>query len=309
MNDVFNMAASRGPSAILLFSLSSNHCNYTGGGAPSFDFVYSMIGADSSAMLLSKLQSTTISSNLQPVNNLQASISNMTNDILNHFNTGNGTDNGNGGAFGPVPTTQVAMIILYSITGVITALFLIIIITGAIRAHRHPERYGPRNAILGRPRQSRAKGIARAVLETLPIKKFGEKDDKANTDVELATDTSHAETTEAGASTAAPAVAERRGSSDSIHEVQEPAGGSSSEEGTGKAAAVAGSSAEKSAVEGPEIAHEGHGEDKDEGLSCSICTEDFVKGEDIRVLPCDHKFHPECVDPWLLNVSGTCPLW
>jgi hypothetical protein len=43
-------------------------------------------------------------------------------------------------------------------------------------------------------------------------------------------------------------------------------------------------------------------------LGCTICTEDFEKGQDIRVLPCDHKFHPECVDPWLLNVSGTCPL-
>lgn len=45
------------------------------------------------------------------------------------------------------------------------------------------------------------------------------------------------------------------------------------------------------------------------GLACSVCTDDFVKGQDIRVLPCKHKFHPECIDPWLLNVSGTCPLW
>ena len=47
----------------------------------------------------------------------------------------------------------------------------------------------------------------------------------------------------------------------------------------------------------------------DNGLACSVCVEDFVKGQDIRVLPCQHKFHPECIDPWLLNVSGTCPLW
>lgn len=46
----------------------------------------------------------------------------------------------------------------------------------------------------------------------------------------------------------------------------------------------------------------------EENQGCSICTEDFQVGEDQRVLPCDHRFHPACIDPWLLNVSGTCPL-
>lgn len=44
-------------------------------------------------------------------------------------------------------------------------------------------------------------------------------------------------------------------------------------------------------------------------FSCPICTDDFVKGQDLRVLPCNHQFHPDCIDPWLVNVSGTCPLW
>ena len=48
---------------------------------------------------------------------------------------------------------------------------------------------------------------------------------------------------------------------------------------------------------------------RDEELSCSICTEDFTTGEEVRVLPCQHKYHPACIDPWLLNMSGTCPLW
>ena len=48
---------------------------------------------------------------------------------------------------------------------------------------------------------------------------------------------------------------------------------------------------------------------RDGDRGCSICTEDFTTGEDVRVLPCQHKFHPNCIDPWLLNVSGTCPLW
>ena len=78
------------------------------------------------------------------------------------------------------------MIILYSITGIITALFLGIIITGAVRAHRHPERYGPRR-VAGRIRQSRARGIARAMLETIPIVKFG--DESPGDGVDAANDT------------------------------------------------------------------------------------------------------------------------
>ncbi len=60
----------------------------------------------------------------------------------------------------------------------------------------------------------------------------------------------------------------------------------------------------KSSMGGDESAHTG-----DENLGCSICTDDFLVGEDVRVLPCSHKFHPACIDPWLINVSGTCPLW
>lgn len=42
---------------------------------------------------------------------------------------------------------------------------------------------------------------------------------------------------------------------------------------------------------------------------CSICTEDFVDGDDIRRLPCDHIFHQRCIDPWLTGFAVTCPLW
>jgi len=44
-------------------------------------------------------------------------------------------------------------------------------------------------------------------------------------------------------------------------------------------------------------------------ISCSICTDDFIKAQELRVLPCNHQFHAECIDPWLLNFSSTCPLW
>ncbi|ODV92014.1 hypothetical protein CANCADRAFT_55758 [Tortispora caseinolytica NRRL Y-17796] len=41
---------------------------------------------------------------------------------------------------------------------------------------------------------------------------------------------------------------------------------------------------------------------------CPICFEAFSEGEKLRVLPCSHKYHSECVDPWLLNRSTQCPL-
>ena len=209
-------------------------------------------------------------------------------------NTVNGSSGGSdtNNILGKSPTTAVAMIILYSITGIITALFLAIIVVGAIRAHRHPERYGPRR-VIGRPRQSRARGIARAMLETLPIVKFGDlEEDKGperGGDVELANtagphstavDPEHPENTRDHLTTS-----------------------------TSDAAAAAGPDFVKTeAASGS--AHNKDGQDAtNNGLACSVCTDDFLKGQDIRVLPCKHKFHPECIDPWLLNVSGTCPLW
>lgn len=209
---------------------------------------------------------------------------------------------------GPSPSTAVAMIILYSITGIITALFLVIIITGAIRAHRHPERYGPRD-VLGRPRQSRARGLGRAILDTIPIVKFGEKEPAKPTDVELGSaaepgDHGPADTgVETAPATAGPEATDSAvNTAANVTETARDTTGTAADEhqeGIAPAQALA-----VGAASGTD-----NNTSHDENLGCSICTEDFEKGQDLRVLPCNHKFHPECVDPWLLNVSGTCPLW
>ena len=208
----------------------------------------------------------------------------------------NGTNNGGsgGGSLGKSPTTAVAMIILYSITGIITALFLIIIVVGAIRAHRHPERYGTRR-VIGRVRQGRAKGLARAMLETLPIVKFGDDEEEASKPVEQGRDVELANLpedapagtvhNEDGASTSNTNALAENGPD--LVTTEAAAGSTHLTEGAAASA----------------------GDNTDNGLACSVCTDDFIKGQDIRVLPCKHKFHPECIDPWLLNVSGTCPLW
>ncbi|EXJ85666.1 hypothetical protein A1O1_06032 [Capronia coronata CBS 617.96] len=43
--------------------------------------------------------------------------------------------------------------------------------------------------------------------------------------------------------------------------------------------------------------------------TCPICLDDFVSGETtVRELPCNHIFHPECIDPFLRNNSSLCPM-
>ena len=44
--------------------------------------------------------------------------------------------------------------------------------------------------------------------------------------------------------------------------------------------------------------------------TCPICIVDFEDGDDVRVLPCEgkHVFHQTCVDPWLLELSSSCPI-
>lgn len=257
------------PKAIILYSLTSQDClinNYT------FQTVYSMTKQADSNALFMKLQQT---------RQINATIG--TNASSNGQGNSASTTNNDGA---PAPTTAVAMSILYSITGIITLLFLIIIATGAIRAHRHPERYGPRTGNTGRPRQSRAKGLARAMLETLPIVKFGDPEPvkPESRDIELeGGDTTPSEITTAPEST--PATNEAKTTA------------------TSTIASGMGPNTQAEARKSEEPAA------RDGELGCSICTEDFTTGEDVRVLPCKHKYHPACIDPWLLNVSGTCPLW
>jgi hypothetical protein len=46
--------------------------------------------------------------------------------------------------------------------------------------------------------------------------------------------------------------------------------------------------------------------DQDEH-SCRVCLEDYSDGEELRVLPCFHRFHKSCIDEWLQR-KKLCPL-
>ena len=134
---ILQTAVAQNPLAVILFSNTSEYCSFTPGSFinSGFDSIYTTTTSGDG----NKLDLVLNSSGDTPMNILIARQSTFNNMSSQTSNNGQSQNPG-----GPSPSTAVAMIILYSITGVITALFLIIIITGAIRAHRHPERYGPR---------------------------------------------------------------------------------------------------------------------------------------------------------------------
>lgn len=283
-NDVLNQVMTGKPQAILLFSTVTTYCSL-GGTDLAFKSIWTMTDPQDAGL----------------TKNLTSSAGVVRAAILGEDYDSDSDDNQSQGG----NNSAVAMSILYSITGLITLLFLIIIATGAIRAHRHPERYGPRASYGGRPRQSRAKGLARAVLETLPIIKFGDPQPAKDPENELesisgdrqqhtASPTPHEATTSD--------VASERSAKGKEREVPVTATELS-------AASTSASTSASASAPAPDENGGNGGQKEEEHLGCSICTEDFTVGQDVRVLPCDHKFHPQCIDPWLVNVSGTCPLW
>jgi hypothetical protein len=42
--------------------------------------------------------------------------------------------------------------------------------------------------------------------------------------------------------------------------------------------------------------------------TCNICLSDFKDEDSIRLIKCVHIFHKDCIDPWLLNESYSCPV-
>lgn len=139
----------------------------------------------------------------------------------------------------------------------------------------------------GREKQTRKKGLAMAVLESIPIVRFGNNNKNPEGVIQK--------------------------------DLELGVGGSPVVDGTAVASGSRqNSKVEDSAESGVKINETSPGDtdpvenavDSESGdLECAICIADFVESEEVRVLPCSHRFHPACIDPWLLNVSGTCPIW
>lgn len=51
------------------------------------------------------------------------------------------------------------------------------------------------------------------------------------------------------------------------------------------------------------------GEEKeidDSDMCCTICIENFQEGQEVRVSPCSHFFHPSCIEGWV-SMKSVCP--
>ncbi|KAI7217392.1 hypothetical protein KC333_g4268 [Hortaea werneckii] len=317
--DIFATAEQRNATGVVWYSQEADWCDfqdYEG----SYKWIYSMKNMTDTNRVLDKIDNWSNNDG----DSIYATIGRLDSEQAGASGSKSG-DNGDGGDdnnddndqdtttgpppgsnnLGSSPTTAVAMIILYSVTGIVTALFLCIIITGAVRAHRHPERYGPRN-LLGRARQSRARGLARAMLDTIPIVKFGGEGVEEGKGTTGAGDVEMAEGGAAGATIDDTTTAEGRASG--TPRETGPQHHDDDENGDESGATKAGVTATSSSTPPTTANANANSPDNNNNQHCSICTDDFELGQDQRVLPCNHRFHPPCIDPWLLNVSGTCPL-
>ena len=59
----------------------------------------------------------------------------------------------------------------------------------------------------------------------------------------------------------------------------------------------------------PQSAYEARMDDNGAPIedTCQVCLETLQVGDDMRTLPCLHRFHCTCIDEWLRR-SATCPM-
>merc|ERR1719410_3246811 len=63
----------------------------------------------------------------------------------------------------------------------------------------------------------------------------------------------------------------------------------------------------------PEYQYKSNKDDNKENESdcknkeCAICKEPFVSGDLLKELPCKHRYHKDCIMPWLTK-RNTCPV-
>lgn len=154
--------------------------------------------------------------------------------------------------------------------------------------------------------QSRAKGIARAVLDTFPIVKFNLAEDQARHAKDEETRGMELRNWEVVTTPKTPSSSD--GPEPRIPGEKSVVNRARMEEGSSNGQLPRGAlrrNGTQASRQNPDVTPQTIGRE-----TCPICIVDFEEGDDLRVLPCEgkHRFHQKCVDPWLLELSSSCPL-
>lgn len=72
-------------------------------------------------------------------------------------------------------------------------------------------------------------------------------------------------------------------------------------------AATAAEVVDRNSDAGAECKHEPTGSN-DENRCCSICIEEYIEDDRVRVLSCGHFFHSDCIKLWLVERHAVCPM-
>lgn len=390
---------------VLMYSLTSNACNFTTGYrqyASQMGFVLTTMSTLVANSIVQSLNQTT----------------NVTTAISTEASLYSPSSSSNSAANKDSNSSTVAMVVVYTIVGFVALIFLFIIISGAIRVHRHPERYGlpppgstdndlANNNLQQQPYTQRAKGLARAVLDSIPLMTVrinhksstddidsSSHDDNNNNDLNLKgkvdscsseklsktnshtshhisksksltdnkencsileSEATHSDSYELStfysATTAKQSLdksalcrsgsrkSQIRKTNESVESTvneacfEHPATNISSQTSNMAPDVNENTSSQNNTISTPRYTYTTltrpislHEEDPtysphflesleqlqidddDDNVTCPICFEEFDDGQILRVLPCKHRFHAKCVDPWLLNSSSHCPL-
>ncbi|RPB23840.1 hypothetical protein L211DRAFT_868408 [Terfezia boudieri ATCC MYA-4762] len=195
-----------------------------------------------------------------------------------------------------------AKLIVYVFVILIAAGFLAMILFLAVKVSKR--RGGePTQNVRAHPRQSRARGIEKAALDALPVVKFGSKPSETTpNDVEMQDGAPSLDTGGSMMELQSEAVEQARAaplSQEREHRMKATTAIVMANSPTGSP--PAGTPSRE--VEAPTAV-----EPDPNQVRCPVCLEDFEEDQEVRVLPCSHSFHTDCIDPWLLNVAGSCPL-
>jgi hypothetical protein len=186
--------------------------------------------------------------------------------------------------------------------------------------------------------QSRARGLTRAILDTFPVVKFGMSGDvngreAAHKDVEFNRASNDAAIRSARIETPGWEVVDHPGAEHTDNRTEHPLFPSQTDEtpdqfephdskssarpsSGGKMSESSEAARADNHGEGPSQVRKLRAPVEDVTLdaigreTCPICIVDFEEGDDLRLLPCEgkHRFHQDCVDPWLLELSSSCPI-